>query len=526
MPRPPVVAVLGHVNHGKSTLLDYIRKTNVVGGEAGNITQRLGAYEVTVPQMNPSSTAGLTTGHGADGKTPTDADTKPQISEDKNARTITFLDTPGHEAFKGIRERGAAAADIAVLVVSGEEGVKPQTVEALRSIETAKIPYIVAITKIDKPNADTERLKQGLAEQKVFVEGYGGDIPCTPLSSKTGEGVPELLEMILLVADLHPTVTDSEKPASGFVIESNCEQRSGISATLLIKDGTLRKGSFVAAEEALTPVRFITTARGEKATEAGAGQAVCVTGWNAIPRIGARFSALVAKKDAEKRIAAFSAATRRQQTPQKVTGTAATGIVDIPVIIKADAGGSVEAVEHEIKKQETEQVALTVIAKGVGALSEGDLKTAASCRNPLIVGFNVGIDPSAKSAFERSGVAFAAFDVIYQLAEWVAVKVKERTPKVQVEEISGTARILKLFSAEKDKQIIGGKVAEGELRRGDEFRVLRRDAPIGTGKVRELQHQKGKIEKAPKDSEFGALVNSTVEIAVGDRIEAFTVVEK
>lgn len=495
-PRPAVVAVLGHVDHGKSSLLDYIRKTNVVGGEAGSITQRLGAYEVIHE-----------TREGA-------------------ARRITFLDTPGHEAFKGIRERGASAADIAVLVVSGEEGVKPQTIEALRYIETAKIPYIVAITKIDKPHALAERVKQGLAEHKVFVEGYGGDIPCTALSSKTGEGIGELLEMILLVADLHPVATDSKKFASGFVIESNCEQRSGISSTLLIKDGTLRKGSFVAAEEALAPVRFIKTARGERVSEAGAGQAVCVTGWNAVPRIGARFASVATKKEAEKQTGAFFETKRRKNVPRKLTSAATQNTVTIPVIIKADAGGSLEAVEHEIKNQKTEQVELAIVSRGIGALSESDLKTAASCRAPLIVGFNVGIDASAQSAFERSGIPFAAFDVIYQLAEWVAVKVKERAPKVRVEETGGAARILKLFSAEKDKQIIGGKVSEGELRRGDEFRVLRRDAAIGAGKIRELQHQKGKIEKAPKDSEFGALVNSTVAIAVGDRIEVFTIVER
>lgn len=520
VPRPPVVAVLGHVNHGKSSLLDYIRKTNVVGEEAGNITQRLGAYEVIVPQIGaditPLPASPLLRG-GIEGG---------DDSQRESARRVTFLDTPGHEAFKGIRERGATVADVAVLVVSGEEGVKPQTTEALRYIETAKIPYLVAITKIDKPNADPERVKQGLAEHRVFVEGYGGDIPCTSISSKTGEGVPELLEMILLVADLHPVATDMKKPASGFVIESNCEQRSGISATVLIKNGTLRRGSFVAAEEALAPVRFIKTSRGEKVSEAGAGQAVCVTGWNSIPRIGARFSEHADKKDAEEQRAAFSEAARRKTAPRAVTSAAQQKKVLIPVIIKADAGGSVEAVEHELKKLETEQITLVIVSRGIGALSESDLKTAASCQSPLIVGFNVGIDSSAHAAFERSGTPYATFDVIYKLTEWVAERVNERTPKVYVEEVSGNARIIKLFSAEKDKQIIGGKVAEGELRRGDEFRVLRRDALIGAGKIRELQRQKEKIEAAPKDSEFGALVNSSVEIAVGDKIEAFTIVEK
>jgi len=533
IPRPPVVAVLGHVDHGKSTLLDYIRKTKVVEKEVGGITQRLGAYEVTVSQIDADTKSadgrGLKPRISADTKTRINADDKTQMRVDESwresARTITFLDTPGHEAFRGIRERGTTAADIAILVISGEEGVKPQTSEALSYIEAAKIPYIVAITKIDKPNANAERVAQGLAEHKIFVEGYGGDVPCVRLSGKTGEGIAELLEMILLVADLHPIAAHPEKSASGLVIEAQCGERTGIAATLLIKDGTLRKGAFVFAERALAPVRFIRTAGGARESEASAGHAVCVTGWNIVPRIGARFTTFAAKKDAEKQIAALSEMVSRRKGTQKAGATAESKIL-IPVIIKADAAGSVEAVEHEIKRQETEQVALQIVAKRVGALSESDLKFAVSCHAPLIVGFNVGIDASAKTAFLRSGISFASFDVIYKLAEWVAAKVAERTPKVRVEEISGTARVLKLFSAEKDKQIIGGKVLEGELRRGNEFRVLRRDTLVGTGKIRELQCQKGKIDSAPKDSECGASVSATVTIAVGDRIEAFSIVEK
>lgn len=494
--RTPIVAVLGHVNHGKSTLLDYIRKTKVAEQEAGGITQRLGAYEVV------------------------------HTAKDGARRTITFLDTPGHEAFAAIRERGAATADIAILVVSGEEGVKPQTLEALRHITAARIPYIVAITKIDKPNAEVEQVKQCLAENKIFVEGYGGDIPCVPVSSKTGEGISELLEMVLLVADLNPAPAHLEKTATGFVIESHCASTYGVCATLLIKNGTLRKDEFVVAENRYAPVRFMENSRAEEVIAAVAGQAVRITGWNGIPRVGSRFTTAAAKKKAEDQVSLFSEKTNQKGAPRKSETAPENNVVTLPVIIKADSGGSLEALEHEIIKQQTDQVALKIVSRGIGALTESDLKTAVSCRNPIVIGFAVGIDPSAKKAFERSGIRYAVFDVIYKLTDWVAAAVREHAPKTLAEKIGGSARILKLFSTEKGKQIIGGRVLEGEMRRGDEFRVLRRDAAVGSGKIRELQLQKKKIESAPKDSEFGALASASLPISVGDIIEAFTVVEK
>lgn len=531
-PRQPVVAVLGHVDHGKSTLLDYIRKTKIAEQEAGGITQCLGAYEVEVPQINADTKTqmnssgirrGGTTGNGAD-KNFTGAHQHSNHRE--SMRRITFLDTPGHEAFKGIRERGATVADVAILVVSAEDGVKPQTLEALKYIMSAKIPYLVAITKIDKPNANVERVKQNLAEHKVFVEGYGGDIPCNPISSKTGKGVQELLDMILLVADLNQIATHINEPATGFVIESNRASKSGVAATLLIKDGILHKGSFAVAEKVYAPVRFIENFRADDIPEATPGQAVRVSGWNDIPRVGAKFTMVTTKKDAEEQAVLFSEKAGKKDSTEKAETTAGENIITLPVIIKADSGGSLEALEHEIKKQQTEQVVLKIVSKGIGSLNESDLKTAASCRDSLVVGFNVSFDPSAKDAFDRSGVQFAVFDVIYKLAEWITASIKERSPKILVENLSGNARVLKLFSSEKDRQIIGCRVLDGEIRRGDEFRVLRRDAKVGSGKIRELQLQKKKIDSASKDSEFGAFVSASLEIAVGDIIEAFTIVEK
>lgn len=495
-PRPPIVAVLGHINHGKSTLLDYIRKTNVAQAEAGGITQHLGAYEVV---------------H--------------KTKEGKESK-ITFLDTPGHEAFKSIRSRGATVADIAVLVISGEEGVKPQTREALEFIKKKKIPYLVAITKIDKPTADVERTKQSLAEHEIYVEGYGGDIPCLPLSSKTGQGVNDLLDMILLLTELHALRGDTNVPAQGFVIEAQVDKTKGIAATLIIRNGNLKKGAFIVAEDAYAPTRCFENVFGKPITEAGAGESARSIGWSTLPRVGAAFQTMASKREAETFVRASGkrARVQKRETPVPVPGEAEK--IVLPIVLKADTSGSLEALEGEVLKRATERVDLAIIHKGVGHINETDLKSASGTREPLIAGFNVGVDLPAKGIIERGGFEVGIFEVIYKLTEWLDGIVKSRTPKEKVEEIRGNARILKIFSGEKDKQIVGGKVLDGELSVGNEFKVLRRDVEIGKGKIRELQHQKTKIASAPKDSEFGALVGSSIEVMPGDRIEAFTIVER
>lgn len=497
VPRPPVVAVMGHIDHGKSTLLDYIRKTTVAEQETGGITQHLGAYEVV------------------------------HTAKDGIKHTITFLDTPGHEAFKGIRERGATVADIAILVVSGEEGVKPQTIEALSLIKKAKTPFIVAITKIDKPTANAERAKQSLAEKEIYVEGYGGDIPCIPLSSKTGEAVEDLLDMIVLMAEMHNVHAEAGAPMRGFVIEASIEKSKGISATLVIKEGVLKTGEFVVAEGAIAPARRLENFLGKTIEEATAGMPVRVIGWSEIPRIGA--TAVIAKDKREAGKLAEEAHERSTAKPKKSAPSSGAGAEENAVlclIIKADAGGSLEAAEHEIAKCATDKVAIRIISKGIGAIGENDLKIARGSRDPVLIGFNVGIDRPAKRVIERRRVQVATFEVIYKLIEWLQDIIKTRTPKIRVEELTGSARILKIFTTEKDKQVIGGKVLDGEIAVGNEFKVLRRDTVIGTGKIRELQKFKEKISAVPKDNEFGAFVWSTVEIMPSDRIEAFTIVEK
>ncbi len=493
-PRPPVVVVMGHIDHGKSTLLDYIRKTNVVEGEAGGITQHLGAYEVI------------------------------HAPKDGIARAITFLDTPGHEAFEGIRKRGAIVADVAILVVSGEEGVKPQTLEALQSIKRENLPYAVAITKIDKPQANTERTKQSLAEHEIYVEGYGGDIPCVPISSKTGAGIHELLDMILLLADLKGVTMDATAPATGYIVESSVSKQNGISATAIITDGILKKELFIVAEETFASARRLQNSVGKPVNEVSAGLPVRIIGWNELPRVGAILHTVGTKREAEERIETFTEESRGRKKGVVVIGES-TKIV-IPIIIKADTAGSLEALEHEIKKLETEKVVIKIIHKGMGAISEGDAKSALGASGSLIIGFNVETDAQARQLIERDGLTVEIFSIIYKLGEWLAEKIKGRTPKEMVEETSGNAKVHKIFNTEKDRQILGGKVLDGELKTGNEFRIWRREAHIGKGKIRELQKFKEKVASVPKDAEFGGFVNSTIEIMPGDRLEAFTVTER
>lgn len=508
-PRPPVVAVMGHVDHGKSTLLDYIRKTNLTAGEAGGITQRIGAYEVEYLKK-----------------------------ETGEKRAITFLDTPGHEAFGAIRSLSSSAADIAIIVVSAEDGVMPQTIDAYSCVKNAKIPFIVAINKVDKPNADVERTKQSLAEHEIYLEGYGGDVPWVAVSAKTGSGVPELLELIDLVAELHEISGNPNSKASGFIIEAEHDPRRGPTAAALIKNGTLRQGEAVVAGEAFAVLKIIENDKGKLIKEAAMGTPVRIIGWSSLPQAGLPFVA-VSNKKAAKALAEKNQETNREinivsmpvkantniSEAGKAGKTGAVPIV-IPAIIKADASGTIEAIIHEIKKIETGLVKIKVISQGVGDISETDAKTAESARASVIIGFNVGIDSRAEILIERGAIEVKLFDVIYKLSEWLTELALKRAPKIKIEEKSGTAKVLKLFSKDKEKQIIGAKVIDGKIALGDEIKIQRREAEIGGGKIRELQRQKVRVDEVAAGAEFGALIESKIIIAPGDIIEPFKTVER
>lgn len=502
--RPPVVVVMGHIDHGKSTLLDYIRKSNVVAGEAGGITQHVGAYE-----------AEHTT---ADGK----------------KHVITFLDTPGHEAFGGIRERGAKAADIAILAVSAEDGVKPQTMDAYKEIKASKIPYIVAITKTDKPNANIDKTKTSLGEHEIYVEGWGGDIPCVPISAITGEGIPELLEMVLLVAELASLKADPSLPASGVVVESSLDTRKGVSATLLVKNGTLSVGDFVVAESSLTPIRYIESFNGLKIDSAGPSRAVRVIGWSEIPASGSLFTTTKTKKEAEKLAEQFRAENKKRNTEyverskeKEAGGTSAEAII-LPILIKADVIGSLEGVKYELSKISNDKVKIKIAAEGIGDINEKDVKVAQGDPSVHIIGFNVEADKKAAPMIERSPVPLkvVTFKIIYELAQYVREELLKLVPKEYVEEATGRAKVLAIFSKDKDRQILGGKVESGTLESGNEVRITRRDTEIGRGKIRELQSKKLRVQEVTEGFEFGTMIESKFEIAAGDRIEAVRTIEK
>lgn len=489
--RPPVVVVMGHVDHGKSSLLDYIRKTNVVATESGGITQHVAAYEVA---------------HLHNGK----------------KKRITFIDTPGHAAFSAIRARGANVADLAILVVAADDGVKAQTLEALASIRASKTPFVVAINKIDKPNADIERTKASLLEKEVFLEKLGGDVPWALISAKTGQGVPELLDLILIATELEELTGDPAIPAEGFVIEASLDKKRGISATLLIKNGSMKTGMAVIAGGALAPLRIMEDHTGKTLKEATFSSPVRVVGFDKLPEIGALFQAYANRREAEKALG------KVVQNPQIKKDVPSASSFTLPVIVKADTSGSLEAVLGEIAKIGDEHARVNPIVSGVGGITESDVKSAIAAikGHALIIAFRVPIDKNATDLAEQHGITSESFDIIYKLTERLSDLLKERTPKQRVEEVIGRARALRQFSKQKDLQVIGGKIESGRLEKKCMVRVSRRGHIVGEGEILNLQSGRQNIARAEAPAEFGAQIEAVMEIAPGDLIECIVETEK
>ena len=480
--RPPIIAVMGHIDHGKSSLLDHIRKANVVAGEAGGITQHVSAYIAH---------------HGG--------------------RAITFLDTPGHEAFKTLRARGAAAADIAILVVAADEGVMPQTLDALAAITEAKIPYIVAITKIDKNNADIERTKLSLVEHGIYIEGMGGDIAYVPVSSKTGEGIPELLDLVLLAADLAGIVADPEKAASGFVLESTQNPKRGASATLIVKDGSLSLGSFAVAGDAYAPIRFIEDWGGNRVERIGPSEPARISGFSKLPSAGAPFSIAESRKEAE-----VAAAENAEAAAAAVRSEAVEGVTELPLVVKADVAGSVDAIEHELAKISVERGAIRIIASGVGNVSEGDVKTAHAAGG-VIIAFNVGTDAIANELAERDAIEILTFSIIYELAEKVRESLAARIPRIETEQELGRAFVLKTFSAGAKKRVIGARYVSGTLAVGDQIKIVRKGEEIARGHISNLQQTRADVKEVKTEGDFGSELEIKTDLAYSDEIIAFAV---
>lgn len=491
--RPPIVAVVGHIDHGKSTLLDYIRKSNVVEGEAGGITQHLSAYEAV---------------H------------KNQSGEHR----ITFLDTPGHAAFAAMRQRGLEAADVAILIVSSEEGAKPQTLEALKLIGEAGIPYIVAFTKIDKPGANIEKAKMSMLEHQIFLEGMGGDVPWVGISSKSGEGIPELLDLILLQAELEGLSADARKGGEGLIIEAHVDSKRGNTATLIVRDGHLGSGMFIVAGGALAPVRIMENFLGKPVKEALPGSPVRVVGFSELPAVGSLWSTVKSKKEAE------SLANQHRQTKRKPAAPVAEAEegrlhLVLPIVIKTDVAGTGEAVMHELDKiPQDPRLEVRVLSRSVGAITESDVKLVGGGKSPgIILGFGVKVEREARDLAERLGVEIQTFDIIYKLAEWLSGELEKRHPREATEVSVGAAKVLKFFSMQKGRAVVGGRVEDGTIKTNQEVRIMRRDEEIGRATVVSLQANKKDVKSVEAGSEFGAMLKSGVEPAPGDKLEAFAV---
>jgi translation initiation factor IF-2 len=484
--RPPIIVVMGHIDHGKSTLLDYIRKSNVVESEAGGITQHISAYVVE-----------HTTKEGA-------------------KERITFLDTPGHEAFQKMRLRGAGVADVAILVVSAEDGVKPQTLEALASIKQAGIPYIVAINKVDKPGADIPRTQASLIENEIYIEGMGGDVPWAAISAKTGTGVDELLDVVVLAAELADLTGDTNAPAEGTVIESRLDPKRGNTATLMVKNGTLKSGTFVVSGTAFAPVRIMEDFLGKPIREAGLSEPVAIVGFSDVPKVGSTFTTVASKKEAEAAITTAAAHATKEDFKR-------TNLPIIPILIKADVQGTIDAILHELEKFSSDRIAVRVIETGVGAVTVADVQSVSATENAIIVGFNVKVERPAVDLAERLGVEVKTFAIIYELAEWLESALKHRTPKREEAVVTGKAKIIREFSVQKNIHVLGGRLDSGTIGKNQRVRILRRDVEIGSGILKNVQQQKSDVQQIT-EGEFGMQLETRTEIAAGDYIEAYDLV--
>ena len=489
--RPPVVVVMGHIDHGKSTLLDTIRTTNIVDKEAGGITQHLSAYVV-----QHTTSEGVTT-------------------------PITFLDTPGHEAFQKMRLRGADVADVAILMVSAEDGVKPQTLEALESIKAADIPYIVAINKIDKPGANIASTQASLIEHEIYIEGMGGDIPWVGISAKEGTNIAELLDLVVLTVDLSDLTGDTNASASGKIIEATSDHRRGNTATLIIRDGTLRSGQVVVSGTTYSPVRIMEDYTGKSIREAGLATPVRLVGFNAVPEVGADFMTVSNKKEAEAAVVAARRAATTAARPAPLYKRHRLPVV--PILIKADALGAIDAIQHEIDKCTSERIVIKVIDTGVGTISTQDVQRISATLGAIIVGFHVDVERAATSMAERLNVEIKTFDIIYDLSEWIATALQNRTPKQEERVITGDIKILKHFSVQKNIHVMGGRVNEGTIAVGQSVQILRRDIEIGQGTIKNLQQAKQDVSEIT-EGEFGLQLETKAVLTAGDYLKPYNVV--
>ncbi len=494
-PRPPVVTILGHVDHGKTSLLDAIRTTNVTAREAGGITQHIGAYQI-----------------------------------EYNDRRVTFLDTPGHEAFTAMRARGAQITDVAILVVAADDGVQPQTIEAISHVKAAGVPIVVALNKMDKADANPDQVKAQLAEHSVTIEEYGGDTPLVPVSARTKMGLDDLVETVLLVADVAELKANPDRPAIGRVVEAHLDTKRGPVATVLVQTGTLERGDLVVAGITYGKVRAMTDDKGKPVGRAEPSRPVEILGLPEVPEAGDVFRAVADEKIAKALVAANArdragaGASEKPATLDEMFAQAKEGKAkELKLVLKADVQGSLEAIKGALAKIPQEEVGLQVIHDAVGDITESDL-TLAAASSAVVIGFNTKMEAPAKRVADQTNVDVRQYKVIYELLDDVQKALTGMLEPVMVETVIGHAEVRQIFTAGKTT-IAGCGVLDGVMRRGAQARVLRGGGPVFDGHIESLRRVKDDVREVAAGLECG-IVLDTNDIQVGDVIEAYTVQPK
>ncbi|NQV00809.1 MAG: translation initiation factor IF-2 [Parcubacteria group bacterium] len=479
--RPPVVVILGHVDHGKSSILEAIKDLKITEKESGGITQHIGAYQIE--------------------------------HQDKK---ITFIDTPGHEAFSAMRSRGAKVADIAILVIAAEEGIKPQTKEAIAHIKKTGIPLIVALNKIDKKEAQPERVKGELTKENIIVESLNGQVPSVNISAKTKQGIDELLEMILLVAEMEELKNNPEQSTSGLVIESYQDNKRGATATLLIKQGTLGNKDIIGTGSAVGRIKTMEDFQSMPIKQAFASTPVIVTGFNQVPQVGEKFYTFDSLESAQ--IKTDKKTAKRKEEKEVFVFEPDKKILNI--ILKADVRGSLEAIRASLKNIPMDEIVLRILKAEVGEITESDIKLAESAK-AKIIGFRVKASSAIQQLSQQKKVKVLLFDIIYELIQGVRELLSKLLKPEVVKNILGRLKVLALFRTEKDRQIVGGKVADGQIKQGTLIDIIRGDKKIGQGKLIQLQRDKKEIDEVSKGQECGILFKGTEIIEKGDILEIY-----
>ena len=493
--RPPVVTIMGHVDHGKTTLLDAIRKSNVAGGEAGGITQAIGAYSVKC-----------------------------------NDKLITFIDTPGHAAFTEMRARGASITDIVIIIVAADDGVMPQTKEAIDHAKAAGVPILVAINKIDKPEANVERIMTALVENGLTPEEWGGDTIVNKISAKAGTGINELLENILLVAEMEGYKANPNRYATGAVIESKKDSKVGSTATLLIQNGTLRLGDPIVIGNYFGKVRTLKNDKGQNIVEASPSTPVEVTGISEVPSAGDKFMAFESEKQA-KQIAEERTLRSKEKdsnfsgmTLEDLFGQIQTGIKEVNVVLKADVNGSLEAVKNALEKIDVEGVRVKVVRGAVGGITESDI-VLASASNAIVIGFNVRASGKTVDTAKEYGISIKTYDIIYKAVEEMEAAMKGMLEPIYEEKVIGTLEIRQIFKFSKVGLIAGCHVTSGIVKNNQKARILRDDVVVYNGSVKTLQHEKDQVKEVKKDMDCGITLENCQDYKENDIIEIYELVE-